>query len=80
MHNPPKYGRKPPMPRRSDLDNGGIRRDPVGQSGHGGDPKEFGMTGRSTMVDGLPVDSGSAKHFRKPAGYNQVGTKAKPEV
>ncbi|MEZ5935829.1 MAG: hypothetical protein R3F54_28750 [Alphaproteobacteria bacterium] len=65
-------------PAKSSMDTGSIKRQTSpGMGGFQGDAAEFGMTGKTTMVDGVPVDSGSASALRKPRDYDEVGTKAK---
>jgi hypothetical protein len=64
------------------MDTGSIKKPTAGHGGgrhgfHDGDASEFGLTGRSTTVEGCPVDSGSAKDLRKPGDYNEVGTRAR---
>lgn len=67
----------PDYPAKSTIDTGSIKRNPVGHGTHEGDAAEFGLTGKTTMVDGFPVDSGSASAVRKPRDLNMVETKAK---
>lgn len=49
-------------------------------SGHDMGGAEFGLMGNGGNVDGVPVDKSAAKALRKPADYNEHGTKAKTFV